>query len=173
MHRILLCALLAGCGFEGHPVGAATVDGPPGTPTPDASTALSASIFIERLITLQCGAAFACQAQYPSDAHDSFAVVWGADLDDCLATDRDYTARGEIESAVTAGTITFDAERAAACLAAPGIPTTCSALFADTYDWADSCYAALRGHVADGGACTSDWECARGSTCRGAKCSRS
>lgn len=177
MRPLILWSLLVGCGFEGRPVGAGTVDAlltidaSGGESTSDASVALTSSVFIERLITQECAAAFACKAQYPEGSHPSFDTAWGTDPNECLVTDRDYLARNKIATAIVAGTITFDPTSAEACLAAPGIPSSCSVLFADTFDWADSCYAALLGHVADGGACTTDWECVRGSSCRSATCS--
>jgi hypothetical protein len=179
MRPFVLCALLVGCGFEAPSSSPeATVDAAPQPVTDDASsdataTAMTSSIFMERLITLECIAAFACKAQYPTDAHRSFAVAWGTDLDDCIVTDVDYLQRAKIEAAITGGTITWDPALAEACLAAPGIPSSCSQLFADHYDWADACYAALLGHIADGGTCTTDWECALGSICRNAVCARS
>ena len=179
MRPLVLCSLLVGCGFEGRPVGAATVDASelptidaPAVPTGDASVAMTSSTFMERLITQECSIAFACRAQYPEGSHPAFDAAWGTDPSDCLATDRDYLARNKIAAAIIGGTIIWDPTSAEACLAAPGIPSTCSVLFADNYDWADSCYTALLGLVADGGACTTDWECARHSTCRNATCSR-
>ena len=181
MRPLVLLTLLAGCGFEGRPVGAGTVDAPvePSTidapavqTTDDASAALTPAMFMERLIAQECTVAFACKALYPAGSHPSFDVAWGTDPNDCVMTDHDYLARDKIAAAIVGGTITWDPTSAEACLAAPGIPTSCSALFSDNYEWADSCFAALLGHVADGGACTTDWECARGSTCRNATCSR-
>ena len=88
-----------------------------------------------------------------------------------LVTDRDYLARATDAATVAAGRITFDPGSAAACLATPGIPTTCATLFADSYDHG-GCYLALAGQVPDGSGCTTDWDRARTSQRFHQTCSR-
>lgn len=170
MRYLVLCSFLVACGFQAPPTAATEPDA--AVPVVDASDpgVMTPRVFITQLLTAECDQAFACQPQYPSDAHRSFADEWGTDLTDCLTTDSDYKALGAIEDAIAAGRITFDPVLALSCLAAPGIPTTCSTLFADHYDWAPICYSALAGHVADGGACTTGWECGATSHCAGTKC---
>ena len=169
MRHLLLCSLLVGCGFQALPgPPAAAVDA---TVPTDAASALTPQAFITQLITEECVLAFACKPQYPATAPKTFDYEWGTDLNDCVTTDDDYLARDAIAAAVTAGRITFDPASAAICLAAP-TPATCVTLFADTYDYADACYLALAGHVADGGACTTGWECGRASRCIQGACSR-
>jgi hypothetical protein len=165
---LLLCSLLVGCGFVAPDLPTAQPD----AATPPQVTSTTPQSFIEQLVTEECVDAFACKAQYPSNASTTFDDAWGTDLTDCVVTDHDYLARDKIAAAVTGGTITFDLASALACLAAPGVPAVCSTLFANTYDWADTCYFALAGHVAQGGACTTSWECSeRVARCTNAKCS--
>jgi hypothetical protein len=163
----ILC-LLAACGFAPR----TSSTGADAAPTPtdqgldvllhasDANVAWSPRSFMVQLLTEECDQAFTCKPQYPQGAQHSFDYEWGVDINDCVTTDDDYLALDKIEAAIVASTITFDPASAATCLAAPGIPTSCPALFANNYDWASSCYAALAGHVPDAGACTTDWECA-------------
>ena len=174
MRPLLLCSVLAACGFQAPNGGTPTEppDATIATDGTDATPTLTPETFLERLLTEECEQAFACEADYPPTAHASFADAWGTDLNDCVVTDRDYLARDAVAAAVTAGRISFDPTLAAACLAAPGIPTSCTTLFANNYDWADTCYQALAGHVPDGEACTTGWECGPASHCIAATCKR-
>jgi hypothetical protein len=189
MRELLLCSLVvvvvAGCGFTAptrepgpdQPDASAVVgpdasapdpsiDAPPGAPlTPDT--------YITKLISAECQKAFTCQPEYPPDAQQSFAYAWGSSMNDCVTTDEDYKNIPAISAAVAAGRITWDPASAAVCLLDPAFPASCATFFQDTYDWADSCYTALAGHVADGASCTTGWECSRHSMCRQGKCSPS
>jgi len=150
-----------------------TIDAPvPEIDAPVVAT-LTPRIYIEQLVTLECQQAFACQSQYPPNKQPSFANAWGTDLDDCVTTDRDYLDRDAVDAGIAAGRITWDPAAAMTCLAAPGIPTSCSTLFNTDYDFAPSCIAALIGHVPDGGACTTGWECSSTSYCRNGTCGHS
>ncbi len=174
MRVALLCSLFVGCGFTAPERSPPTGLGPDAAEIPgDAPIALlTPQTFIEHLVALECAQAFACKPQYPVTAADTFDTEWGTDPNDCLVTDRDYLARATVAAAVAVGRISFDPGSAAACLASPGIPTTCATLFADSYDYADACYLALAGHVPDGSGCTTDWDCARASQCFHQTCSR-
>ena len=184
MRQLLVSSLLVACGFQAPDRPGAGPDAAAVSATPDAApdaapdavtqiepTPLTPQTLIERLITIACEQAFVCKPQYPSGAA-SFDVVWGTDLNDCVATDRDYLQREAIAAAVVGGTISFDPAQGALCLATPGIPTNCATLFSDNYFYAPTCLAALAGHVPEGGVCTTDWECPVASTCRSGECMR-
>jgi len=183
---LYLCIVLTACGFQAADPTSSTpgVDAPPridgSSPTPsptiDAPTSvdaapLTAASFMYRMIRIECEQAFVCRPQYTT-TDPSFATAWGTDLDDCVANDVDYRQVPRILTAIGGGTITFDPGLAASCLAAPGIPTSCATLFSHNYQWTATCYAAVLGHVADGGGCITDWECALASVCRSGKCMR-
>lgn len=174
MRLVLLCTLLVGCGFTAPVQGTAPgVDARPVSVEPGVDAAgLTPQAFITQLVTLECEQAFLCRSEYPAQSRATFEQAWGTSLNDCVITDDDYLARETIAAAVVGGTITFDPTSAAACLAAPGIPTACATLFADDYDYVGVCQVALSGHVPDGAACTTDWECAWASECVMARCAR-
>jgi hypothetical protein len=183
MRPLVVCAVLAACSFEApRQEPASTVDAAT-TPTPtiDASvvpsvdapvvSSMTPSQFIEELVRLECVQAFACKPSYPMNANRTFEDAWGTDVNNCVVTDSNYRQRNKIDAAITAGRITYDLASAHSCLAAPGIPTTCAALFQDSYEFASVCFVALAGHVADGAACTTSWECGALSDCRSGTCS--
>jgi hypothetical protein len=64
-----------------------------------------------------------------------------------------------IEERITAGTIKFTAADASDCLAGITFPA-CQQYWQDGPTMPDSCFTALVGTVADGGACMIDYECA-------------
>ena len=180
MRPLVVCAVLAACGFEAPrqapadpEVDAATSADPTPTPSIDAPAppALTARQFIEDLVRLECVKAFACKPQYPASARRSFADAWGTDLNDCVVTDTNYLARDKIDSSIAAGRITFDPASAQACLADPGIPSSCATFFEYRYEWSAVCFVGLAGHVADGASCTTSWECGPTSDCHGGTCS--
>ena len=172
--RLAVLVLVGACGFtaprhepsepnlDAYVPQLPTIDAPPRTP----------QSFLTDLVTLECQQAFACMPQYPQDAYKSFADAWGSDVHDCVVTDRDYLARDSVAASVMTGTISWDPAAAMQCLAAPGIPTSCQALFSQNYSYSDACMTALAGKVPDGGSCTNDWECGRYSDCRSARCTR-
>ncbi|MBL0219381.1 MAG: hypothetical protein IPQ07_36615 [Myxococcales bacterium] len=171
----LLCSLLVACGFTapGAPPARGLDPGPDARSVgSDGPSVLTPQAFVEKLVALECAQAFVCKPQYPTSSTTPFDIEWGTDLADCLLTDRDYLARDTIAAAVTVGRISFDPGSAAICLASPGIPSTCTTLFAEDYDFAEPCYLALAGHVPDGSGCTTGWECARTSQCFHGTCSR-
>ena len=141
---------------------------PPGTLTPDA--------FVEQLVSKNCDKAFACESQYPTTTGTTFDDDWGTSAAECVSDDDDVNASSLIAASIAAGNITWDADSAALCLANLQFPATCAEFFT-TYDYPDACYDALSGNVADGGACTTDWDCGgtdtTDSTCVAAKCTLS
>jgi hypothetical protein len=167
---VLAGLLAAGCSFPGNPrVGddepaaadAAATDAMPGTV--DGSYALTVQAYIAEVITRECAKAFACEAEYPQGAA-AFAEEWAGSPAECVATDRDYLARELIAASVIAGTITFDLDLAAFCLANLVFPASCTEFF-HAFEWPEACYHALLGHLSDGASCTNDWECPFGSIC--------
>jgi hypothetical protein len=180
MHVVPVLLLVAACGFQAPEripqdpsdpsVDAPPAVEPPPVPTADAPPALTPEALVVQMVTLECQAAFSCKPEYPASARP-FDEEWGTDLDDCIATDRDYRMKESIAASCAAGVIAWDPAAAQMCFANPGVPTSCTSLFSDRWAWADSCLAALAGTVTDGGSCQNDWECAgRYSDCRGGEC---
>jgi hypothetical protein len=172
--RTVLAALLllAGClGDSPGPHGNGSVPGGGGGGDDDGGGgggALTPQAFLGQLITKDCEKAFACRAEFPA-TEGTFDDEWGTSVSDCVESDDDYASRSEIAAGITAGHIKYDADIAANCLANLAYPASCPAFFAD-YDWPDSCYDALAGQVADGGSCTTGWDCGPDSDCITAKC---
>jgi hypothetical protein len=67
---------------------------------------------------------------------------------------------------VGAGRISYDGDKARACLATFDQATSCSRQVLDTPDAIATCDAVLVGNVADGGTCFVSAECANGGTCK-------
>ncbi len=73
----------------------------------------------------------------------------------------DLLQRDAVEASITAGKITFDATAAGACvtglsgLAAP----VCASYWNDGPAFPDACDSVFTGKIADGAACTNDFEC--------------
>jgi hypothetical protein len=173
----VLAVLLLGC--AGGPTSSSDPGGgadagsgsnlpPPGSLTPD--------MFIQQLVSKNCDKAFACMAQYPTTTGTTFADDWGDSQATCVSDDSDVQASAAIAASITNGNITWDATSAAACLADLQFPATCAEFFT-TYSYPSACTDALSGNVADGAACTNDWDCAgtdtTDSTCVAAKCTLS
>ena len=165
----VLVAMLSACAADpGKPPG-----GGGGSGSGSGSGDMTVQSFIEQLVTKNCHQAFSCMAQYPTTTGSTFADDFGTSEADCLATDDDYAARDQLAQKVAAGTMTFDAAEATACLANMAFPATCSDFFT-TYAYPDACWNALSGNVADGGTCISDFECTGdNSDCEMDKCTPS
>ena len=104
-----------------------------------------------------CDIAFTCKPQYPTTATDTFETVYGASSDDCTAAQDDYYEPDLVQSDVDSGTIKWDANAAADCLA--NIAYDCSKFWTDGPSWSSQCFHALVGTIPDGMSCTSDYEC--------------
>lgn len=178
MHVVVGLLLVAACGFQAPPpdqaADPAPVDAgePTVVPTIDAPTApaVTPQALLVQMVTLECQAAFACKPQYPASARP-FDQEWGTDLNDCVTSDKSYRTRDSVAASCASGVIAWDPVAAQQCFSDPGIPTSCSVLFADSWSWDPTCLVALAGRVPDGGACQNDWECAgRYSDCRSGTC---
>lgn len=165
---VVIAACTASPGSRGGGGGGGGGDGGVGS-----GSDITVQQFIEQLVTQNCQQAYKCMAQYPANATDTFADLWGTSEADCVSSDDDYTARNALAMEVTAGTMMFDPAEAKACLGNPAFPASCTDFF-NTYAYPDACYNALSGNVADGGACISDFECTGDtSSCEMGKCAPS
>jgi hypothetical protein len=157
-------AFVASCATDEDPTTTPNPDDPnPDDPDPQPGS-LTPQTFITQLVTADCKKAFECKAEYPAMPGDTFEDTYSATEADCVTDDEDVADLAAIEAAVAAGNITFDSAIAENCLANLAFPASCSEFFT-TYDYPDSCYDALAGNVADGAACTTDWECGEDSEC--------
>jgi hypothetical protein len=164
---LLAAAILTACAAS--PANPKPGPGPGPGPGPDPTT-LTPTDFVTQLAGKSCAEALSCMAQYPTNGSDTFADAYGTSQDDCVQNDDNVADLGNITAAITKGTIDYDAESASTCLGNMMFPASCTDFFAN-YDYPDACYSALSGNVADGGACTTDWECSGdNSSCTAAKC---
>ena len=125
---------------------------------------------IEKMVKVDCDQAFACKASFPTNAGVTFEEAFGATASACYADGAEYYDAPAIQAAITAGKIDFDASAASACisglssLAAP----TCSTYWNEGPAYPNACGGVFTGKVADGAACTTDFECANpASYCEG------
>lgn len=116
----------------------------------------------------ECDAAFACKASFPAGQGVTHEEVFGANATACyskLATE--YYDATAVQASISANKITFDATAAAQCisgLAAAPAPV-CTTLWQTGPSFPIACDGALVGRIADGAACTNDFECDAGSYC--------
>jgi len=128
--------------------------------------------FLKSLATQECTHAYSCMSQYPATTTtgDTFADNYGTDMTNCVQTDSNYAARDTIAADIAAGKITWDPQAAVTCLSNLEFPASCTDFFS-TWDYPAPCYDALSGNVADGAACTTDWDCSGdNSVCTNLKC---
>jgi len=121
---------------------------------------LTASQFLDQWDTKDCAEAFMCMATFPATPGDTFADEYGISAAQCQSDDSDDEDRPGIESEIVAGRIHFDPALAAQCLS--GIAATpCATYWANDASLTepDACDTALFGTIADGAACTVDWDC--------------
>jgi hypothetical protein len=116
----------------------------------------------------ECDAAFACQASFPTNQGVTFAGVYGANAAACYAKlGSEYYDETAVQSGINAGKITFDAAAGADCIsgfaAAPA--PNCPGLWQNGPSFPAACGDALVGKVANGAACTTDFECNLSSYC--------
>jgi hypothetical protein len=106
----------------------------------------------------ECDDEFACMATFPADTGVTFTEEFGANVTACYADAAMYYDAAAVQSSVTAGRIAFDVASAAACIG--GIPApVCASYWTQGSPYPAACDKALVGKVADGGACTVDFDC--------------
>ena len=114
--------------------------------------------FLTQTATKYCNQAFTCMSSFPTDAGITFAEAFGASAAECIADSEAYYPAATVEARIAAGTITWNATDAAACVA--GITFgTCEQFWQQGPNMPAACDTALVGKVADGGACVIDLEC--------------
>ena len=134
------------------------------------SSSMTPQEFVKQLATQECAHAYTCMAQYPATATDTFADNYGTDQQNCVQQDSNYASRDTIAADIAAGKITYDATAAVTCLSNLEFPASCTDFFS-TWTYPSACDDALSGNVADGGACTTDWDCSGdNSVCTNLKC---
>ena len=114
--------------------------------------------FLVQFASAECSFAHGCKAEFPADAGITFEQAFGASVTECESLSAEYYQPEAVRDAVNAGTITYDRAAAEACIAQLNFGT-CAQYFGGTVDIPAPCYDALVGTVADGGACTVDFEC--------------
>jgi hypothetical protein len=106
----------------------------------------------------ECDDEFACRATFPADDGLTFTEEFGADATACYADAAMYYDAAAVQDSVTAGRIAFDGASAAACVG--GIPApVCASYWTQGSPYPAACDKVLAGKVADGGACTIDFDC--------------
>jgi hypothetical protein len=130
----------------------------------------SATGFLAAMAQKFCGQAFTCQADFPTDAGVTFADIFGASESACVSDSAQYDMPAAVEAAITAGKITFNAADASACISGLTFGT-CTEFWTQGPNVPQACSTALVGTVADGGACTTSYECKNlNAYCEAAKC---
>ena len=147
-------AALAGCAGKAPPDN--------GTDILGATTAPTASEVVDRLGRLECDAAFACKASFPTDQGSTFNQTYGADVPACYADQASYYDAGKLEASITAGTIEYDETAAESCVSdLASIDTvSCPDMWDTGFELPDACNDVFAGTLDDGETCTNDFECA-------------
>lgn len=117
---------------------------------------------LTRMDHAECDSAFACMATFPQGQGVTFSQAFGASAGACytkFATS--YYNATVVAASIAAGKITFNPGAGALCIAGldAAAQPTCSTLWQTGPSFPAECGDALVGHVAQGGACTSDFEC--------------
>lgn len=108
----------------------------------------------------ECDDAFACKATFPADDGVTFTEVFGANATACYADAGMYYDAAAVQASITAGRLAFDGASAAACVG--GIPApVCASYWTQGSAYPAACDKALVGKIADGGACTIDFDCVK------------
>jgi hypothetical protein len=130
----------------------------------------TATEFINDFAGAECTAAFECEDEFPADAGVTFAEAFGTSIAECVQWALEYYAPAAIEAAIDDGTVDYDEGAAESCAAGLNFGT-CDQYFSGQSPLPAACGEAIIGHVADGGACASDFECASlESWCEDATC---
>jgi tetratricopeptide (TPR) repeat protein len=120
-----------------------------------------------------CARAHACRDSYLQADDDSFEDIFGESPDECEPMfARDKVSDDDFAASVAAHRVRYDPDKLAPCMHLGDVDAmSCEQVFAVDYvDATDTCKAALVGTVAAGGACTIDWDCSAGTTCRDGAC---
>lgn len=131
----------------------------PDDPNDPTGGSMTPAEFLTAMGRKDCDDAFACKANFPTDAGVTFAEAFGADANACYADAAQYYDANAVQASITAGKITFSGSAAKACVDGFKAPT-CSTYWTQGPDFAAACETAMVGKVATGGACTNDFECA-------------
>ena len=167
MSRFALLIAVAACGVEiGEPPGVPE-EGGKGDGTGSGAMPLTATGFLTRIGTQFCDEAFRCKATYPEGA-TAFATDFGATTSECYTGAIAFYTPQLVEQSITAGRLTYNASSAKLCLSGIVYEPDCAVYWQvdQPKTFPSSCNTALLGTVADGGACTTDFDCANaGSLC--------
>lgn len=137
---------------------------PGGDPTDPTGGGATPAAVLERISTTECDQAFTCKDSFPTQ-YGAFADYFGASATECYAINAEYWNAGAVEAGIQAGTITFDATAADACLAGAIEAPVCTTFWEQGPGVPDACWDAFAGTVAQGGACQIDFECAAELVC--------
>lgn len=146
-----------GGGGEGGSGGGGGGGGGSGTSTP--------AQVMTKMDHAECDQAFACKASFPTDQGVTFEQAFGTSATDCYAKLGAFYDAASVEASISAGKIRFDAAAGAECVAAAPPAPNCTDLWQNGPQFPNACFDALSGKVADGAACTNDFECAETSYC--------
>jgi hypothetical protein len=135
----------------------------PGDPN-DPGGSMTAAQYLDAIGHKECDDAFTCKANFPTDAGVTFAEAFGANATACYSGAAMYYNVTAVQAAITAGKITFDGAKAAACVAGFGAPV-CTTYWDQGADYPAACDTAMVGKVATGAACATDFECAGENWC--------
>ena len=131
----------------------------------------SASSATQELYRAQCQAAFDCKSSYDVAGHQStFAATYGASVSECTTNSialmkafygADYLTK--LDASVALGRISYDGSLYSTCEAELS-DITCDELFAQHGQKRpappEACEMLIKGTVANGGACTLEFDCA-------------
>jgi hypothetical protein len=107
-----------------------------------------------------CDEEFACRSSYPvTPGGLTFEQTYGATATDCYAFTDARDQPSAVESEITAGHISYFAPLAASCAAGITFPADCTTFWQSGAIYPSSCSGAMRGLVADGDPCTTDYDC--------------
>lgn len=176
----LLGLALVAC--AGQPVGGEGPSDDPSTPNDpsnpndpnpndpnDPGGGATASDVLDRIAKTECDQAFTCEASFPTE-FGAFADIFGASVDECYPLNAEYWNADAVEAAISGGTITFDQAAADECMAGAITAAVCTTFWDEGPGIPDACWGAFAGTVANGGACTIDFECSEGSCGQAGTC---
>ncbi len=114
--------------------------------------------FLHEIGKKYCDQAFTCKASFPTDAGVTFDQAFGTSAMQCYTDSDAANDTPTIVAQINGGTITWNQADATACLAGLTFPA-CAQFWQQGGNEPAACGTALVGHVADGGACVSSYEC--------------